>query len=69
MKIRVGWDERKDLTSIVNVMDGENNDVEPTIDRAEEIAFGLCGEFTFEQGGRGLMGFPTVVQVVDDNVT
>jgi hypothetical protein len=50
MKARISWDGT-DLTAIVEV---EN----------EAEAFGLCGDFFFEQGGHGKMGFPVDVQVI-----
>jgi hypothetical protein len=53
MKVRVFW-EHTDLTSIVEV----DNELE---------VYGMSGEFWFEQGGHGDMGFPCDSEIVSAN--
>ena len=51
MKVKVGWDGT-DRTSIVEIEDAASSN------EAEITAFGMSGEFFFEDGGKGSMGFP-----------
>ena len=53
MKARLSW-EGSDLTSVV------------AVDSIEE-GYGLCGEFWFEQGGHGDMGFPSSVEPTEES--
>lgn len=53
MNVRVFW-EHTDLTAIVEV------------DNESEV-YGMSGEFWFEQGGHGDMGFPCDSEIVSAN--
>ncbi len=58
-KVRVTWANRPDLSSVVEVEDEKNPK------DAVRAAFGMSGEFYFEQGGRGTMGHPTDAEIVE----
>jgi len=57
IKVKVMWTDRHDLTSTVEV-EAE------TAEQAEKIAYGICGEFFFDQGGQGNMPCPSCVEAV-----
>jgi hypothetical protein len=55
--VRVGWD-KTDRKSIIEIDDAT------TAEEAERIAYGLSGEFFFEDGGKGVMGHPQTAEVI-----
>lgn len=57
--VKCSWENHPELTSTFDIEAS-------SIKEAVKVAYGMCGDFYFDQGGHGDMPCPTTVEVGED---